>query len=479
MHQITRRHFLAATAGASMLAPWSRVLGANEDIRVVVLGVNNIGRTHMLGFPKIPGVRVTGICDVDSAVLGKRAEEFSKIHGPLKTYDDLRHVFDDPDVDVVVIGMPNHWHGLATVWGCQAGKDVYVEKPCSHNIWEAGQMHKAATKYNRIVQVGIQRRSNPEWKEFFQKVHEGLLGKLNVVRAFYLSRRNSIGRPNGPLKPPATVNHNLWSGPASTELKRVKYHYDWHWFWNTGNGELGNNGPHILDLARWAVNGTTLPEKTLSIGGRYTWDDNGETPNTHLIRYEFDAAPVVFEITDLPTAKGKKDRRSFEGLSYGIVVEGEKGKFVGFDKGKLYDPDGKVIREFNKGSGPDGGRQHHRENFIKAVRSRKTSDLNCPIHDGHLSTALCHLGNISHRLGESVSFGQMKEQVKDSVPMREAAARMTRQLSANEVSLDTMTVQLGSRLTLDTKTEKFIKNPAANALLKREYRAPFIVPEQV
>ncbi|TWT34754.1 Gfo/Idh/MocA family oxidoreductase [Blastopirellula retiformator] len=482
MVSVSRRHFLAAASAASFTSMTSlgRAAEANDEIRVVVIGVNSIGSTHLNGFPKIPGVKVVGACDADSAVLGKRAGEFDKKFGyKLKTYEDLRRVFDDADVDAVVVGMPNHWHGLATVWGCQAGKDVYTEKPCSHNIWEAGQMAKAADKYDRIVQVGIQRRSFTHLRDFFSEVQQGALGKVKNVKGLYLSRRESIGNPTSPPKPLATVNHNLWCGPGSTKLERAKYHYDWHWFWEYGNAELGNNGPHILDLCRWAIGAEEFPTAVSSVGGRYVWHDNGQTPNTHLLRYEYAKAPITFEIRDLPTATGKRDTCDYMGLSYGIVIEGTEGTYLGFDTGKVLDPDGKVVREITGNTGTDGGRQLHRENFVKAVRSRQTSDLNCPVATGHLSTALCHLGNISHRTGQAVSLASLPERIQDQPLMTDAATRMTDHLAANGVDVATAAVELGRTLMIDPKTETFPGDEAANRLLRREYRAPFVVPEQV
>ncbi|MFI4876530.1 MAG: Gfo/Idh/MocA family protein [Blastopirellula sp. JB062] len=482
MASFNRRQFLAAASATAITSMTSsgRAAEANDELRVVVIGLRGIGNTHLNGFPKVKGARVVGACDVDSAVLDQRAAEFDKKFGyGLKKYDDLRRVYDDPNVDAVVLAVPNHWHGLGTVWGCQAGKDVYTEKPCSHNIWEAGQMQKAADKYERIVQIGIQRRSFEHLKEFFKEVQQGALGKLKNVKGLYLTRRDSIGKPSSNPKPPATVNHDLWCGPGSTNLQRAKYHYDWHWFWDYGNAELGNNGPHILDLCRWAVGAEEFPTSVTSVGGRYAWDDNGQTPNTHLLRYEYANAPITFEIRDLPSATGKKDTCKYQGLSYGIIIEGEDASFHGFNSGKVVDRQGKTIREISGPTGSDGGRQLHRENFVKAVRSRKTSDLNCPIRSGHLSTALCHLGNISHLTGESLDLASLPERVQDQPLLKDAATRMNQHLAANGVDVDSATVQMGRTLTIDPKTETFPGDEAANRLLRREYRAPYVVPEQV
>ncbi len=479
MVRLTRRNFLATTAAAAMIAPWSRVMGANSDIRVVVIGGNGIGKTHINGFPQIPGVRLVGICDVDSKVLGTRAEEVEKKQGAIKKYEDLREVFDDPGVDAVVLAVPNHWHALGTVWACQAGKDVYVEKPCSYNIWEANQMIAAADKYKRIVQVGIQRRSLPFMQEGLKSIREGELGKIKNVRVLFYSRRQPIGKPSGPQKPPATVNHNLWSGPAPLLIEREKYHYDWHWFWETGNGELGNNGPHVLDLARTVLGVKELPKKVWSMGGRFGWDDNGQTPNSHIIHYGYEPAPIVMEIRNLPAKAGTNENNKYRDASVGMVVECENGSYVGFDKGTLFDKDGKEIRKIEGSLGADGARQFHRENFIAAMRSRKSNELNCDVPNGHLSSSMCHLGNISQRLGSSLTVDEANERIQSDALFGETGKRLVEHLANNNIPGSTPGMVLGAALEFDPATQSFPGNAAANALVKRTYRAPFVLPEEV
>lgn len=481
MLRLTRRSFLAASAAAAVSAkPFSRVLGANDDLRIVVIGLNNIGRTHLMNFPHIPGVRVTGACDVDSDVLDQRMAEFRSKHGGnLKRYEDLRAVFDDREVDAVVLGVPNHWHALATVWGCQAGKDVYVEKPCSYDMWEATQMQAAADKYGRIVQVGIQRRSFPHLADWFQQLQQGALGKIRSVHGLYYARRESIGPASGPRQPPAQVNHDLWSGPAPTEILREKYHYDWHWFWPQGNGELGNNGPHVLDLARWAIGAEEFPRSVTSLGGRYAWNDAGKTPNTHIVQLDYEPAPIVFEIRNFPVRPGVREMPTYRGINVGIIVDCENGSYVGFDEGKVYDPDGNVIREITGPKGGDSGRQFHRENFVKAVRSRNTAELNCPIRGGQLSSGLCHLGNISHRLGETIPLAAAGERIQDRPLLKESYDRMVGFLGNNDVPVASATVSLGPTLLFDPRSERFLDSSAANDLMKREYRKPFVLPESV
>ncbi|WP_437201166.1 Gfo/Idh/MocA family protein [Planctomicrobium sp. SH664] len=477
--KLNRRGFLAASTATVALRPWSRVLGANDEIRVAIIGVNGIGRTHLKGFPTIPGVRVVGVCDVDSAVLDARAADFEKEHGPIKKYSDLRAVFDAPDVDAVVLAIPNHWHALATIWACQAGKDVYVEKPCSQNIWEAGQMMQAAEKYNRIVQVGIQRRSLGYMQDWFRELREGALGKIQSVRALYYSRREPIGKVLTPQAPPATVNHDLWSGPAPLEIWRQRYHYDWHWFWDIGNGELGNNGPHLLDLARTVLGVTEFPRSVWSMGGRYDWDDNGVTPNTHIIHYGYEPAPIVMEIRNLPERAGTKLNTKYRDLGVGIVVDCEEGSYVGFDQGTVFDKSGQPIRNIKGDLGADAGRQFHRQNFINAVRSRNEAELNCNLSQGHLSSSLCHLGNISQRIGEEVPFGLALERIQSDVVFGDSGRRMAEHLAANNLPVDGLKIELGAALQFDPQSEKFPQSPAANALLRRDYRAPYTVPENV
>ena len=482
MKPLSRRQFLATASAAAVttMTATTQAANANDELRVVVAGVNGIGRTHLNGFQEMSGARVVGACDVDSAVVGSRAEDFEKKFGhSLRKYDDLRRVYDDPNIDAVVLAIPNHWHALGTVWGCQAGKDIYTEKPCSHNIWEAGQMEKAAQKYDRIVQVGIQRRSFMHLKKFYQEVQQGILGEVKVVKGFYYNRRKSIGRQGASPQAPSTVNHDLWCGPGPKKLERAQYHYDWHWFWDYGNAELGNNGPHILDQCRWAIGAEAFPTAVSSVGGRYAWDDNGETPNTHLLRYEYAAAPITMEIRDLPTATGSNTTCDYHGLKYGIAIEGTEATYVGFDTGKVIDAKGHTIREITGETGPDGGRQLHRENFVKAVRSRDASQLNCDVRSGHLSTALCHLGNISHKLGESIPLTSLPERTQDQPRIADAAQKMLSHLTANGVDLKAASVQLGPTLEVDPQTEKFPHSDLANSHLRREYRAPYVVPDVV
>jgi len=476
MASTTRRGFLTGSlaAGMSLAMPFSRARGANDDIRVAVVGIKNQGSNHIKWFSKIPGVRVVAICDADSAFVDREAKKFKDRNERVDTYADYRKLLDDKDIDAVITATPNHWHALVTVWACQAGKDVYVEKPISHNIWEGRQMVKAARKYGRIVQSGTQRRSDTGLQEALAYINEGHLGKITLARGIIYVRRGSIGKVNGPQPIPKTVDYDLWSGPAPMEpLKRKNLHYDWHWVWPTGNGDMGNNGIHFMDVCRWAIGAQELAPRVVSVGGRLGYVDDGETPNTQLLYLDYKSAPIIFELRGLPKKRGSSAMDDYRGTRAGTVVHCEGGYFVG---GWAYDNDGKKIKQFER----TGGAGHH-ANFIKAVRSRKSSDLNADVLDGHLSSALCHMGNVSHRLGQAASREKIVERLRDAKGMAETFERMQEHLLVNGVDLEQTPRVLGPWLTMDPRTERFTGELAdeANQLVRRDYRAPFMVPEQV
>lgn len=467
----TSRRTFIAMSGAALLAPRIPARGANETLHIAVLGVRSKGDQHISVFNSLPGVKVVSLCDPDRKELFEKAEK----HGVArdKCHTDLRRVMDDREIDAVVVATPNHWHALATIWACQAGKDVYVEKPCSHTIWEGRQMIAAARKHNRIVQVGTQRRSDEFLRQAFERLRGGELGKILRVRACYFNLRNSIGKVSQAQPVPESVDYNLWCGPAADALPlRQQFHYDWHWFWNTGNGELGNNGPHSLDLARWALGYDRLPRRVLSYGGRYLWDDNGQTPNTHVVYYDYEPAPIIIEIRNLPQGTGMRVPDQYKGVRIGITVECEGGYFSGMDGGGFYDHEGNRLEAI----GGDGGR-NHQANFIQAVRSRKVQDLNCDIATGHVSTSLCHLGNISHRLGRE--SGILQHERRDWTVEADAYDKMLAHLHANGVDLGTSKLTYGPTLDFDPQSERFTGElaPQANAHLRGTYRQPFSVPQ--
>ena len=496
MNNLTRRNFLktsALAAGAAALSArsWGQVAGANGDVRVAVLGLNGRGRNHVTSLAALKGVRITALCDPDTAVLERAKQSLGEKGAGVKTFTDLRELFASPEVDAVTIATPNHWHALAAIWAMQAGKDVYVEKPVSHNIWEGRQIIAAAKKYNRIVQAGTQIRSGEGLQEAVAWIRAGNLGKITASRGFCYKRRDSIGKTEGEQALPTTVNYDLWSGPAAmVPLRRKRLHYDWHWVNLTGNGDVGNQGIHQMDVARWFLGESGLPRHSLSIGGRLGYVDDGESPNTQVVVHDYATAPLIFEVRGLPAkadgrassaaggaegaaaAAGSMDK--YRGVSIGNVVDCEGGYLVTkeYFTATAYDKADKVVKEFR-------GVDRHMQNFIDCVRSRKAAELYGPIEEGHLSSALCHLGQVSHLLGHAVAPGAMAEQISGNKLLVEAHGRMIEHLGANNVDLGRTPATLGLPLAIDSKTERFTGESAAaaNAMLSREYRKSFVVPQ--
>jgi predicted dehydrogenase len=488
MNNINRRSFVRQSllaASSLALTPYltgckttvhARTRGANEDIRVAVVGFNGQGKSHIASLQKIKGVRITALCDADRDVLAAQAKALSDKNEPVTTYNDVRKLLENKDIDAISTATPNHWHSLLTIWACQAGLDVYVEKPVSHNVWEGRRMIEAARKYKRIVQAGTQSRSSREGiKAAVDWVQAGNLGKIKVARALCYKRRDSIGRCTGPQPIPASVDYDVWCGPAAKlPLMRKRLHYDWHWVWNTGNGDLGNQGIHEMDVARWFLGVNELSPSVFSVGGRLGYIDDGETPNTLIIFHGYPAAPLIFEVRGLPSKSGSKDMDTYQGAQIGIVIECEGGHVTvpSYNAATAYDKSGQVIKAFK-------GSEGHHDNFIKAVRSRNHLDLNADILEGHLSSGLCHTGNISYRLGKSSTPEDIQDAIRSEPDALEACERAYEHLQANGVDFSASKPTLGAFLKMDPKSEKFTNNPQANSLLTREYRQPFVVPAKV
>jgi predicted dehydrogenase len=472
---------MAAAGAGAVLSGHSRVTGANQDVRIAVAGLHGKGAHHIELFNSLPGVRVVALCDPDRDVLDSAVDRQKKSGNRTAGYADVRILLEQKDVDALVIAAPNHWHALMAVWACQAGKDVYVEKPVSHNVWEGRKIVEAAAKYGRVVQAGTQHRSDEGLAGALESIRRGELGKTRLVRGFCYKRRDSIGKAGGPQPIPSAIDYDLWTGPAPLRpLMRRRLHYDWHWFWDTGNSDIGNQGIHEVDMCRWALGAVGYPERVVSVGGRYGYDDDAETPNTQITLYEYDV-PVVFEVRGLPKTREAYAMDSFKGVRIGIVVECENGYFAGgAGGGWIYGNDGKKIRQFVG----DGGRAHAR-NFIDAVRLRDASRSAVSIEQAHISSALCHMANISYRLGQGLPAGGVKEGIARSSELTEAFARFQDHLSSNGVDPDVSPDVLGPWLDFSGGEERFVSGARydagfwANQLLKRVYRPPFVVPENV
>ena len=494
MNKLDRRSFLKssllATASLSLFpaggagqntarraqAPAAqRVIGANTDIRFAVVGFGGRGMNHIEELRAIIGTRMVALCDVDSTILNREVRKYRDLGEQIEGYTDVRKLLENREVDVVSFATPNHWHALGAIWAMQAGKDVYVEKPVSHNVWEGRRTVEVARQLSRIVQTGTQSRSSGGMREGIQWVRDGNIGKILRARALCYKRRPSIGKVDGPQPLPPSVDYDLWCGPAPmVPLMRKKLHYDWHWVWPTGNGDLGNQGIHQMDMARWVLGETALSPRVLSVGGRLGYVDDGTTPNTLIVFHDYPTAPLIFEVRGLPSSVEAKSMDKYRGVEVGLVVDCEGGSMLisNYNGAKIVDRKGTEIRSFS-------GSSSHFANFIDAVRSRRVGDLNADILEGHLSSALCHTGNISYRLGKVRTPAAVREQVAHDQDLAEALGRMEEHLAANQVDLKKTPATLGAVLKMNPKTERFIGNRKANQLLTRNYRAPFVVPDRI
>jgi predicted dehydrogenase len=413
---------LSAAAGITFLTHPERVFGANDRVRVAVCGLHGRGKDHISAFSHLSNVEIAAVCDVDENVLQKRIGE---VGGKPQSYVDVRKLLQDKSIDAISIATPNHWHSLMAIWACQAGKDVYVEKPCSHNLWEGRQLVLAADKYQRIVQHGTQIRSSPAIQEAVKGLHEGAIGDVYLARGLCFKWRDMIGRtPQEPV--PAGVDYDLWTGPAPLKpFTRNRFHYNWHWFWDTGNGDLGNQGVHQLDVARWGL-GVSFPNRISAIGGHFMFDDDQQTPNTLACAFEFDLPDgkrkmMEFEvrhwITNDEATVGRGDlvagKHRFFGHhnAIGNIFYGSNGYLATGDEDAVsYET--WLGKDEKSGPHAHGGGDHF-GNFIDCVRSRKKEDLNAPVKEGYVSASLVHLANVSYRLGRSLQFDPATEQVID------------------------------------------------------------------
>ena len=485
-HFHSRRAFLrsaAVAAGVGGLSPrsWAQVPGANADLRIGLVGVGRQGGDHVKAYLAAKGVRLVALCDVDADHLTHAASMVRDAGHSVETFIDLRQMLDRSALDAISIATPNHQHALQSIWGFQAGKHVYVEKPLSHNIWEGRQLVAAAQKYGRIGQHGTVNRSIGATAEAVAWVRAGNLGKITAVRGLCYKRRDSIGRIVGPTEPPKTVNYDLWLGPAPmTPLRRKNLHYDFHWIWATGNGEIGNQGCHQMDIARWFLGDPGIAPATMSVGGRFGYEDDGETPNTLVVVHDYKPAPLIFEVRGLPARPGTRAMDTYQGSTVGVVVHCEGGTIAMVRGGpKAFDRAGKEVKHFNAGAlgAGEGLLQSHVQNFVDVVRGGQRADLRCPVSEGHISSALSHTANISYRLGRTGRMEEVKEQIQEDAALADAYGRMVEHLRVNGVDLDRTPTVVGVPLRFDAKAERFMGNEKANALLTRNYREPFVVPK--
>ncbi|CAH0996412.1 Inositol 2-dehydrogenase/D-chiro-inositol 3-dehydrogenase [Emticicia aquatica] len=432
MKKFTRRDILKATVPSSLammaiptIIP-STAFGANDRMRVAVIGINGRGKDHISGFMKQDNVEVATLCDVDNVVLQSGAKAFEeKYSKKVQTEQDLRKVYEDKSIDAVSIATPNHWHALAAIWACQAGKDVYVEKPACHNLFEGRKLVEAAAKYNRIVQHGVQLRSSVAIQEAIKHLRDGLIGKVYMARGTVYKWRPDIG-DLGKSPVPEGLNWDLWQGPAQVrDFSKNYVHYNWHWFWDYGNGDVGNQGIHETDLCMWGLN-VGLPETITAAGGKYLWNDCKETPEVLSTTYNYPKEGKVIQMEVRPWMTNKED-----GVEVGNIFYGDKGYMVinGYSDYKTY-----LGKNREPGPARNAGGDHYK-NFIDAVRAKEKSMLNGPVETAHLAASIAHLGNISYRLGRTLHF--------------------------------------------DPTKETFVGDKEANAMLTRKYRAPYVVPDKV
>jgi hypothetical protein len=481
MTRSTRRDFLrrGLAAGAALSVPAHLAWAApNESVHLGFISCGGRAGELMRLFDAIEGVNVGGLCDPDSSRLDDARKRFAKAKG----WTDLRALLDDRAIDAVVVATCNHWHCLAAIWAMEAGKDVYVEKPLSHSQWEGRQTVAAAAKYGKICQVGMQQRSDPMQAEIKAFLHdEKALGKILHARVNRYGVRASIGKRSTPLPIPEGLDYSLWLGPAQDEpIYRDKLQYDWHWVWNTGSGEMGNWGVHVLDDLRNNVfrDEVALPKRIVAGGGRVVWNDAGETPNVHFAYFDTGTIPVVIGLANVTAGPDSSKSPGHPGPGSGYIAYCEGGRLEG-QRGRAaaFDHDGKVIKQF-KGN---GGNTVHPRNFIDAVLRRDPSILNAPVATGHDSAGWCNLANVGFRAGGAFSRAQA-DRIADGAGMwGELLDATTRLLAAHGVDVRDEAIRLSPVLEMDPATERFVGAgaDAANPYLKREYRKPYVVPEIV
>jgi predicted dehydrogenase len=468
---LTRRKFLeVSTASAGALlghSAWGAPIGANERINLGVIGLGWRGGELLEAFKGLPGVRISALCDVDQQRLDEAAEKFPQA----QTFGDLRKLIESKDVDAVAIATCNHWHCLAAMWACQAGKDIYVEKPLGHTIEEQQRLVKVSRSHGRVVQVGTQQRSDPMQAEIKQFLHgEKGIGPLQHVIVSRIGKRPPIGKRTTPLAVPKTVNYDLWLGPTwDAPICRDNFHYDWHWVWNTGNGEMGNWGVHILDDVRNVAlqDEVRMPSAVYSAGTRAAWNDAGATPNVQVAYFANDRVPIYMLVSNVGPAETMRNGVAYSGDDTGYTICAEGGELRG-TRGRCsaYDSKGALIKEFHGDQGAS-----HAAGFLNAVRSRDRSQLAADVEVGHLSSAWCHLASMAALEG-SASGASGENGIADAPPAMWHELLTAYRQQVKEYDSDSLESLREGRVEVDLGTESVSapKSAAAARLLHYSYR---------
>ena len=430
MSSISRRSFFQGAAAALSAA---RVIGANDRIHVGIIGIGGRGTDHLKSYIQIPQCQVTALCDVNQAARERaQARLQSSMSTKGKEYKTMRDLFADKDVDAVSVATPNHWHALATIWACQAGKDVYVEKPASYNVHESWRMVEVARQTKRMVQVGSQSRSLPKMIRAMQLLREGAIGKVYMAKGLCFKRRKSIGRtPEEP--PPPGLDWSEFLGPAPMRpYTKNRFAYNWHWFWDTGNGDIGNQGIHQMDICRWGLGDVGMPKSAVSTGGKYVYDDDQETPNTQLASLDYGDREIVFEVRGILTGPEGGNPVKGGNAAIGNLFYGSEGWMWASGSGfKIYKGEKNELAMDDNSRNEEDTTVLHMKNFLAACRSRNYHDLHAEVEIGATSAALVHFANISYRAGRKVNW--------------------------------------------DAAKKSFVNDSDANKLLTRDYRKPYVV----
>jgi hypothetical protein len=451
----------------------TRTVGPNDKLRVAVVGLSGRGGTHVGEWLANPDAEVVALSDCDPAGFEKRRSQLKDLPRPPRFEQDFRRLLDDKSIDIISIATPNHWHAVMSVWAMQAGKDVYVEKPCSHNVEEGRVITQWARKLGRICQMGAQSRSMTGMRQAIDFVRSGKIGDVKVAHALCYKRRPSIGLVDTPAPLPPGIDFDLWAGPAPKVVPiRKNLHYDWHWDHVTGNGDLGNQNPHEIDKGRWGLGKLDLPKRVVSIGGRLGYRDNGDVANSQVTLFQWDDALLISDVRGLEIKTPPTVARKAGKVGVANIWWGTEGYVVTprSNLGVAFDYEGNELARWEGGAD-----QLHFANFVTGVRSRNPADLHLDIEEGHISSALAHIGNVSWTLGETVPRGTRPTLAAENEHVLETFASFDSHLGENEVDFAQTPLKLGRELVIDPKTERS-SDPAANALFSREYRQGYELP---